>query len=106
MDGLLSRDIAGRLAGAALAVDGVRTATVCSPEGAVLGSAGVEDPATVGVGVGLGVEGVHDGDDSANEHARREGQHQQVRSQRRPPETTHATDDPYSHRSYLSVSGS
>lgn len=45
MDGLLSRDIAGRLAGAALAVDGVRTATVCSPEGAVLGSAGVEDPA-------------------------------------------------------------
>ncbi|HNM78068.1 MAG TPA: hypothetical protein PKI89_06885 [Tepidiformaceae bacterium] len=45
MDGLLSRDIAGRLAGAAAAVDGVRTATVCSSEGAVLGSAGVEDPA-------------------------------------------------------------
>ena len=45
MDGPISRDIASRLASAAVGVDGVRSAIVCSAEGAVLGSAGVGEPA-------------------------------------------------------------
>lgn len=45
MEGPISRDIASRLAATAAGVDGVRSAIVCSAEGAVLGSAGVEEPA-------------------------------------------------------------
>lgn len=45
MDGPISREMASRLASAAVGVDGVRSAIVCSAEGAVLGSAGVGEPA-------------------------------------------------------------
>lgn len=45
MDGLLPREIAGRLATTAAGIDGVRAVTVCSAEGALLGSSGTEDPA-------------------------------------------------------------
>ncbi len=45
MEGPISRDIASRLASAAAGVDGVRSAIVCSAEGAVLGSAGAAEPA-------------------------------------------------------------
>jgi len=39
------RELAGRIATTAAAIDGVRSALVCSGEGAVLGAAGVADPA-------------------------------------------------------------
>ena len=45
MDAPISREIAGRLASTAAGIDGVRAATVCSAEGAVLGNAGTDDPA-------------------------------------------------------------
>lgn len=45
MEGPISRDIANRLASAAAGVDGVRSAIVCSADGAVLGSAGAAEAA-------------------------------------------------------------
>lgn len=45
MDTAVARDAAGRIASAAAGVDGVRSALVCSAEGAVLGAAGAADPA-------------------------------------------------------------
>lgn len=45
MDAPIPRDLASRLANAASGIDGVRSAVVCSAEGAVLGSAGAPEPA-------------------------------------------------------------
>lgn len=45
MDTAAVREIAGRIAGAAAGVEGATSALVCSSEGAVLGAAGVADPA-------------------------------------------------------------
>ncbi|MEO8540503.1 MAG: hypothetical protein ABI577_12255 [bacterium] len=45
MEGPISREIAGRLASTAAGIDGVQSVTVCSAEGQVLGSAGMDDPA-------------------------------------------------------------
>ena len=45
MDTAVAREVAGRIASAAAGVEGVRSALVCSGEGAVLGAAGVADPA-------------------------------------------------------------
>lgn len=44
MDGTIPKDFAGRIATAAAGVDGVRSALVCSSEGALLGAAGVSEP--------------------------------------------------------------
>ena len=40
----MPKDLAARIAAAAAGIDGVRSALVCSGEGAVLGSAGVSEP--------------------------------------------------------------
>jgi hypothetical protein len=45
MESHFPRELAGRIATTAAALDGVRSALVCSGEGAVLGAAGVADPA-------------------------------------------------------------
>lgn len=45
MEAPISREVAARLASTAAGIDGVRAATVCSAEGAVLGSSGADDPA-------------------------------------------------------------
>jgi hypothetical protein len=45
METQFPRELAGRIATTAAAIDGVRSALVCSGEGAVLGAAGVADPA-------------------------------------------------------------
>lgn len=44
MDATMPREFAARIASAAAGIDGVRSALVCSAEGAVLGSAGVSEP--------------------------------------------------------------
>jgi hypothetical protein len=44
MVGPLPREIAARIATTAAGIDGVRSALVCSGEGAVLGAAGLADP--------------------------------------------------------------
>lgn len=43
MPGQLPRELASRIAATAASIEGVRSALVCSGEGAVLGSAGVDD---------------------------------------------------------------
>lgn len=43
MTGQLPRELASRIAATAAGIDGVRSALVCSAEGAVLGAAGIED---------------------------------------------------------------
>lgn len=45
MDGTIPREFAGRIAAAAAGVNGVRSALVCSADGAMLGAAGVTEPA-------------------------------------------------------------
>jgi hypothetical protein len=45
MDTAIPRDLAGRIAAAAAGIEGVRSALVCSADGAVLGSTGVSEPA-------------------------------------------------------------
>jgi|GEM_PF-6254895 len=44
METTFPKDLASRVAGAASAVEGVRSAVVCSAEGAVLGAAGIAEP--------------------------------------------------------------
>ena len=44
MDATMPKDLAARIAAAAVAIDGVRSALVCSADGAVLGAAGVSEP--------------------------------------------------------------
>ncbi len=45
MNATLPRELAGRIAATASGIEGVRSAVVCSAEGAVLGAAGVPEPA-------------------------------------------------------------
>jgi hypothetical protein len=45
MNATMPREFAARVAAAAAGVDGVRSALVCSAEGAVLGAAGIAEPA-------------------------------------------------------------
>ncbi len=45
MEGQFPGELAGRIASAAAGIEGVRSALVCSSDGAVLGAAGVSDPA-------------------------------------------------------------
>lgn len=45
MDTAVAREVAGRIASAAVGVDGVRSALVCSAEGTVLAAAGATEPA-------------------------------------------------------------
>lgn len=44
MDATIPRELAGRIAAMAAGIDGVRSAIVCSGDGAVLGAARVEEP--------------------------------------------------------------